>query len=133
MLPTEPSDIRAAATHLDPYPYYARLAVERPIYREAPNGAWVAANAEFVTAVLASPACFSRPPGAVVPASMAGSPAGDLYSRLVRINNGKAHCPLKNNIVSAIDTLRLNVSNTKRASARRPWLQDWSPSGIGHA
>src|SRR5581483_7037333 len=108
MLLAEPSDIRAAATRPDPYPYYARLAVERPIYRETPNGAWVVTSAAMVRAVLASPACASRPPDEVVPSAMAGSPTGDIYARLARINNGRAHCPLKNHIAAAIDMLDLN-------------------------
>jgi cytochrome P450 len=104
----EPSDVRAATTHRDPYPYYARLAVERPFYREAADGAWVAASAEAVSAVLTHPACATRPADSVVPPAMAGSPAGDLYSRLVRINHGAAHSPLKSNVVTAIDSVAID-------------------------
>src|SRR5438132_658225 len=35
----------AAVTHRDPYPYYARLVAERPIYRDDSLGLW-AASAE---------------------------------------------------------------------------------------
>jgi hypothetical protein len=33
----DPTDVRAATTHPNPYPFYARLAAERPIVRPAPG------------------------------------------------------------------------------------------------
>jgi cytochrome P450 len=39
---------------------------------------------------------------------MIGSPVADIYARLVRINHGEAHCPLKSNTVSAIDAVQLD-------------------------
>jgi cytochrome P450 len=104
----DPSDIRSATTHPNPYPFYARLAVEQPIYREDPAGAWVVASAEKVCSVLTSASCTTRPPGGEVPDTMIGSPVAEIYARLVRINNGDAHCPLKGNIVSAIDSVQLD-------------------------
>ena len=69
---TEPADIRAATVHPDPYPFYARLVVERPIYREGPAGEgsaspWVVTSAANVRAVLTHEFCATRPLGAVVP------------------------------------------------------------------
>jgi len=44
-----PSDPIAAVTHPDPYPYYANLVAERPLYRDESLGLWVAAGAAAVT------------------------------------------------------------------------------------
>jgi hypothetical protein len=48
----QPSDPMAAATHADPYRYYAELVTHRPVYRDDALGLWVAASADVVTAVL---------------------------------------------------------------------------------
>lgn len=37
-----PTDPLQAVTHADPYPYYAALARDRPLYRDARLGLWVA-------------------------------------------------------------------------------------------
>ncbi|MFL6235910.1 MAG: cytochrome P450, partial [Thermoanaerobaculia bacterium] len=41
----DPQDPIAAVTHRDPYPYYARLVAERPVYHDGPLGLWVASSA----------------------------------------------------------------------------------------
>src|SRR5262249_36595378 len=96
-----------------------RLTVERPIYREDPAGAWVVASAEKVCAVLTSASCATRPLGREVPDTMIGSPVAEIYARLVRINHGDAHCPLKSHIVSASDSVQLDdfVRDTRRRAA----------------
>jgi cytochrome P450 len=73
----------------------------------------------MVRAVLTDPACASRPPDGIVPESMIGSATADLYGRLVRINNGEAHCPLKSNVVTAIDAIHLDdfACDTRRRAA----------------
>ena len=43
---TQPVDPVAAVTHADPYPYYARLVEERPLYHDEQLGCWVASSAE---------------------------------------------------------------------------------------
>ena len=40
----EPSDPIVAVVHPDPYPYYARLRRERPLYLDSGLGLWVAAT-----------------------------------------------------------------------------------------
>jgi cytochrome P450 len=106
---TEPADIRAATVHPNPYPFYARLVVERPIYREGSTGPWVMTSAANVRAVLTNEFCATRPPGAVVPDIMAGSPTAAIYTRMVRINHGKAHCPIKNNVVGTLDAVQIDT------------------------
>ncbi|MCO4887765.1 cytochrome P450 [Cupriavidus sp. WGtm5] len=88
-------DPLSAVTHPDPYPYYRELAATRPFFREPRLGLWVAAGRREVAAVLAHPDCRVRPPAQPVPPALAGTAAGDLFGRLVRMNDGAAHAPLK--------------------------------------
>jgi cytochrome P450 len=92
---SRPTDPIAAATHPDPYPYYAELVAQRPFARDDALGLWVAADAPAVTAVLESPLCRVRPPSEPVPKALQGSPAGDIFGRLVRMNDGVGHSPMK--------------------------------------
>ena len=117
--PDDPSDPIAAVTHRDPYPYYARLAVERPIYHDGSLGLWVAASAEAVTAVLASDLCRVRPPAEPVPAKFQGTAAGDLFGRLVRQNDGDRHGPLKQAVSAALGT----IDGQKAAAVSQAWAR----------
>jgi cytochrome P450 len=101
---TEPADPIAAATHADPYPYYAALA-QRGLHRDPSLGLWVAASADDVTAVLTNPACRVRPPAEPVPASLLGSPAAEIFRHLVRMNDGERHCPFKQAVGAALGAL----------------------------
>lgn len=103
----QPVNPIAAATHADPYPYYAMLAATRPLSFDPAIGMWVAASAGMVRAVLAHPACRVRPVAEPVPVALVGTAAGTLFSRLVRMNDGAAHCPFKHAVtatLAAIDT-----------------------------
>src|SRR5262245_35711036 len=86
--PTSPADPMHAVTHPDPYPYYADLVARCPLHRDDALGLWVASSAEAVMAVLTSERCRVRPPAEPVPAALAGSAAGDVFGRLVRMNDG---------------------------------------------
>ncbi len=90
-----PANPVAAATHPNPYRYYAALARERSLRRDDALGFWVASSAEAVTAVLASPLCWVRPPNEPVPKALLGSTAGDVFRHLVRMDDGVGHCLLK--------------------------------------
>jgi len=70
-----PTDPIAAATHRDPYPYYADLVARRPIDRDETLGLWVAAGATAVTSVLTSDLCLVRPAAETVPKALVGLPA----------------------------------------------------------
>ena len=98
-----PSDPIAAVTHPDPYPYYADLVATRPIHRDDVLGLWVACGAAAVTDVLGHPACLVRPPSEPVPGPLLGSPAGAIFGRLVRMNDGARHAAMKP-AVSAVTT-----------------------------
>ena len=86
-----PENLLQAAAHADPYPYYAALLAYRPIYREDKIGLWVALGADAVAAVLESPLCRVRPVAETVPATIAGSKAGDVFGNLVRMSDGERH------------------------------------------
>ena len=107
--PTKPPpDPLAAPTHPDPYPYYRDLARMQPFHRDAMLMLWVAAGPAEVAAVLSHPACRVRPPGQPVPPPLAQSPAGTLFARLIRMNDGHGHAPLKAVLQRQLATLELN-------------------------
>jgi cytochrome P450 len=87
----EPTNPIKAVTHRDPYPYYARLLAGPPLYFDEELRLWVAARATMVSEVFASQACRVRPAAEPVPASLDGLPAGEIFSRLVRMTDGSQH------------------------------------------
>ncbi|AZO41419.1 cytochrome P450 [Mesorhizobium sp. M7D.F.Ca.US.005.01.1.1] len=105
MVTDEPTHVRAAAAHADPYPFYARLVSGEPIYREGPAGPWVAVSAAAVNAVLTSPLCLTRPAVSPVPEPLIGTPVAEIFSRLVRMNDGEIHCPLKSTVTTTLEGL----------------------------
>lgn len=120
MEPTDdPIDPIAAVTHRDPYPYYARLVAERPIYRDDSLGLWVAASAEAVAAVLASGLCRVRPAAEPVPAKLQGTAAGDFFGRLVRQNDGDRHAPMKQAVSAALGS----IGGSQAAEVSRAWAR----------
>lgn len=90
-----PADPLQAVTHPDPYPYYRALAAQRPFGFDERLGLWVAAGPAEVAAVLAHADCRVRPAAQPVPPALAGTAAGELFGRLIRMNDGAAHAPLK--------------------------------------
>lgn len=100
-----PADAVSAATHPDPYPFYARLVASRPLQPDPVLGVRVAAGAAAVEEVLTHPACRVRPAAEPVPAALLHSPAGEIFRHLVRMNDGRAHCPLKRAVGATMDSL----------------------------
>lgn len=92
MMPADPLE---AVTHPDPYPYYRALAAQRPFGFDERLKLWVAAGPAEVAAVLAHADCRVRPVAQPVPPALAGTAAGELFGRLIRMNDGTAHAPLK--------------------------------------
>lgn len=83
-----------AATHVDPYPYYASLRRHEELLFDAELGLWIASRAKTVEAVLAHPECRVRPLHEPVPKAIAQGAAGQLFARWMRMNEGPAHrCP----------------------------------------
>ncbi|HEY8355909.1 MAG TPA: cytochrome P450 [Ramlibacter sp.] len=84
----EPRDAVQAASHPDPYPWYAQLP---PIAFDPGLRLWVVARAALVREALLHPALQVRPPAEPVPAALQGRPTGEVFARLVRMNDGAFH------------------------------------------
>lgn len=99
-----PPDPIAAVTHPDPYPYYRDLVARAPMRRDEVLGMWVAASADSVTAALASPLGRVRPAAEPVPATLAGSPAADIFGRLVRMTDGPGQVAMKQAVSATLSS-----------------------------
>lgn len=86
-----PENILAAAAHPDPYPYYAGLLGGPALVFDAGNRFWVAVHAGTIREALGNPALRVRPGAQPVPPGIVGSPAGEVFGQLVRMNDGPAH------------------------------------------
>ena len=87
-----PADPVAAATHADPYPCYAALRNGPPLAWNEQLRLWVASRADVIEQVLqAHGALRVRPAAEPVPRAIMGSPAGEVFGHLVRMNDGAAH------------------------------------------
>jgi len=122
-------DAIKAVTAPDPYPYYADLVASAPLGRDEHLGLWVAASAEAVGAVLTSALCRVRPPTEPVPAALVGTTVGDVFGRLVRMNDGRAHAALKPAVASALDDLDVDRVMGRASSAARRLADELAPAG----
>jgi len=111
----EPLDPVGAVVHPDPYPYYARLRRDRPLYLDSALGLWVAATQEAVEAALNHPALRVRPPAEPVPRALVGTPAGEVFAWLVRMNDGEFHTRHKPAVQQA--TRRFSMTDVAEAAA----------------
>ncbi|WP_455806534.1 cytochrome P450 [Pseudomonas fluorescens] len=84
----------SAATHADPYPYYAELRAAGGLTFHPDLKLWVASSARAVCAVLAHADCRVRPAEEPVPKAIAGRMAGKVFGQLMRMNDGeRQRCP----------------------------------------
>jgi cytochrome P450 len=105
-----PADPVAAATHADPYPYYAALRDGPPLAWDEKLRLWVASRADVVEQVLqAHGALRVRPAAEPVPRAIVGSPAGEVFGHLVRMNDGAAHQAHRPALQRALAGLDLNA------------------------
>jgi len=87
-------DAIIAATHPDPYPYYAQLRAEGGLVFHQGLNLWLASSARAVAAVLAHPDCHVRPSNEPVPKALVGGMAGTVFAELMRMNDGgRQRCP----------------------------------------
>src|SRR5215831_9503541 len=108
-----PANPIAAVTHADPYPYYANLVAETPLYRDESLGIWVATSAAAVTAVLTQAPCRVRPIDEPVPKTLLGSPAAEIFRHLIRMNDGTGHCPLNRAVASTLASVPAALMQTR--------------------
>lgn len=111
----EPRDVVHAVVHPDPYPYYARLRRDRPLYFDEGLDSWVATTAPVVLAAMGEAALLVRPPEEPVPRALAGTPAGEVFARLVRMNDGEFHARHKPAVQQA--SSRLPLESVARSGA----------------
>lgn len=100
-----PLNAIAAASHPDPYPYYQQLLAGPRLYFDTGLGLWVASRAAVIRQILDDPHCQVRPRGEPVPAAIAGTSAGAVFARLMRMNEGAAHAIPRRAIGQALASL----------------------------
>ena len=86
-----PADAIAAVTHADPYPWYAGLRRGPALVFDPALRLWIASRADVVRELFANDALRVRPAAEAVPRAIAGTPAGELFGLLVRMNDGAPH------------------------------------------
>ncbi|PLC03769.1 cytochrome P450 [Variovorax sp. RO1] len=120
VLPYHPADPVAAATHADPYPYYATLRDGPPLAWHDGLRVWVASRADVVTQVLqAHGALRVRPAAEPVPRAIVGSPAGEVFGHLVRMNDGPAHQAHRPALQRALAGLDLHAAHAAALDVAR--------------
>jgi cytochrome P450 len=98
--PAGPADPIAAVGHPDPWAYYDALARRRPFRDD--SGMWVVAAPDDVAAVLTHPAAAVRPPDAPVPPHLAGTAAGAVFGRLIRMRDDADRDTLRRAVEQAL-------------------------------
>jgi len=131
-----PDNILAASAHRNPYPFYAALVAGPALVFDAPRKLWVASSADGVKQVLANPACRVRPVAEPVPPAILGSAAGEVFSHLVRMNEGLKHDAPKlalQRFLAAVDlervqarTRELALQAAEQGALRGPALSQWA-------
>lgn len=86
-----PRNALAAPSHPQPYAWYAQLRGEQPLFFDDALQLWVASGAAVVREAFAQPALRVRPAGEPVPRALIGRPVGEVFARLVRMNDGEFH------------------------------------------
>ncbi|AZC24104.1 cytochrome P450 [Pseudomonas sessilinigenes] len=88
-------DLISIHSHSNPYQrYYAPVRALGGLTYDSTLGLWIASSAAAVAAVLEHPACRVRPAHEPVPVALTDGPAGALFARLMRMNDGPRHaCP----------------------------------------
>ena len=112
-----------AVTAADPYPYYASLAAEKPLYFDKSLNLWVASNARLVKEVLNSTQFQVRPRGEPVPKALLDLRSGAIFGSLMRMTDGSKQCPLKMAALEAVTEDCAKVCN-RLASALATTLKN---------
>jgi cytochrome P450 len=118
--PAMPADPVAAVAHADPYPFYETLRTGPPLAWNESLRLWVASRAEVIEALLLVPdALRVRPAAEPVPRAIAGTPAGEVFGHLVRMNDGPAHAAHKPALQRALAGLDLGAAHTAALQVAR--------------
>ncbi|RST45672.1 cytochrome P450 [Variovorax sp. DXTD-1] len=115
-----PVDPVAAVTHADPYPFYETLRAGPPLAWNESLRLWIASRAEVIEALLMAPGALRvRPVAEPVPRVIAGSPAGEVFGHLVRMNDGPAHAAHKPALQRALAGLDLGAAHAAALQVAR--------------
>jgi cytochrome P450 len=124
----------AAACHPNPYPYYQALIDGPALHFDPGLGMWIASREAVIREVLDHPHCLVRPPAEPVPGAIAGSGAGAVFARLIRMNEGAGHAAARQAIASALaaldpDTAARSTACCAQVLAERHCLRDGEALG----
>lgn len=117
-----PTDAIAAVTHANPYPWYASLRSGPALVFDPMLRLWIASRADVVREALASDALRVRPPTEPVPHAIGGTPAGELFGMLVRMNDGEAHAvhkPVLQRALAGVDLAAAHAATLRVADGMR--------------
>jgi cytochrome P450 len=104
-----PTNAIAAVTHVNPYPWYQQLLAGPALHFDPQLRLWIASRAAVIQEVMDSPHCLVRPSGEAIPHALAGSSAGVVFARLIRMNDGPGHARPKQVIGQALAALDPSV------------------------
>lgn len=135
-----PADAIAAVTHPNPYPWYAQLRSGPALVFDPRLKLWIASRADVVQEILDSAALRVRPPAEPVPRAIAGTPAGELFGMLVRMNDGAVHDRYKPVLQRALASLQPSPTHAaaRRIAAQMPaatlsdTCMDFPVSAVAH-
>lgn len=114
---TADRDPIAAVTSQNPHGTYDRLCAQGPFLWFAPRRTWLTTTDAAARAVLAHPDARVRPHREPVPPTLAGTLAGEVFGRLVRMRDGDRHHLAKTAIQRALETIDLD--RVRAESARQ--------------
>lgn len=126
----QPSHALDAVTHSDPYPWYAQLRAQAPLSFDAALGLWVAADAATVEAAFVHPQLRVRPPAEPVPRGLQGTAAGEVFARLVRMNDGGFHRGHKPAVTAAAQRWPLAQATQAGSAAAQDLLERIGPNAL---
>lgn len=127
---SSPAHAIAAVAHADPYPYYARLRAQAPLQRDAALGLWVASGAAVIEAAFTHAALRVRPLAEPVPNALRGTPAGEVFARLVRMNDGAFHAAHKPAVQQAARQWPLEQAAQVAAALTRSLARAGDPNAL---
>nr|WP_315484477.1 cytochrome P450 [uncultured Undibacterium sp.] len=99
--------VLALPSHPDPYPAYQWHVAQEKMRFDQGTQCWVAAQFDVVQEILSSSHFLVRPLSAQVPPPIAGSSAGELFSLLIRMNEGDKHHVGKQVLQTSLNQLDL--------------------------
>ncbi len=99
----------------DPYPYYADLVARGGLIRDGALGIWIAADAASVTRVLQDATLAVRPAAEKIPATLAGSRAGEIFGTFMRMDDSPRHDQTREALESTLPVATPTIVRTTAA------------------